>query len=84
MERAEKPGAEALAAKGWWSANKWLVLRRVTQLAVLALFLAGPWFGVWVVKGNIASSLTLDGLPLSDPMCCCRPSPRATGRSPRP
>ena len=34
---------------------------------MLGLFLAGPLFGVWIIKGNIASSLTLDVLPLSDP-----------------
>jgi ferredoxin-type protein NapH len=42
-------------------------LRRATQLAVLGLFLAGPWFGWWIVKGNLASSLTLGVLPLTDP-----------------
>jgi ferredoxin-type protein NapH len=60
-------GAKARAAKGWWPAWKWLVLRRSSQLLFLALFLAGPWFGVWIVKGTLASSLTLDVLPLTDP-----------------
>jgi ferredoxin-type protein NapH len=48
-------------------ANKWLILRRVSQLFILLLFFLGPWFGIWIVKGNIASSLTLDFLPLTDP-----------------
>jgi ferredoxin-type protein NapH len=61
------PGAEARAKKGWWGANRWLVLRRMSQLGVLLLFLVGPIYGWWVVKGNMASSLTLDVLPLSDP-----------------
>lgn len=60
-------GQQALAKKGWLQAHKWLLLRRITQLGILALFLAGPWFGVWIIKGNMASSLTLDILPLSDP-----------------
>lgn len=62
-----RPGAEAVRVKGWFGAHRWLILRRVTQLSVLALFLTGPWFGVWIAKGNLASSLTLDVLPLTDP-----------------
>lgn len=60
-------GAEAIAAKGRWQATKWLMLRRGSQLLFLALFLAGPWLGWWIVKGNLSSSLTLDVLPLTDP-----------------
>lgn len=108
-----KPGAEARAKKGWLKANQWLILRRLTQFAVLALFLVGPlaewWIAKanqsamvgertaaaqvdrstaataaqdsatahrsvstaaedwWIVKGNMASSLTLGVLPLTDP-----------------
>ena len=51
-----------------WRAYRYLLLRRASQLAVLALFLAGPWFGVWLVEGNLASSLTLEVLPLTDPL----------------
>jgi len=60
-------GQQANEKKGWLRAHKWLILRRVSQLSILALFLAGPLFGLWIVKGNMASSLTLDILPLSDP-----------------
>jgi len=60
-------GAEAITAKGWWRAHQWLVLRRGVQLGFLALFLIGPWFGAWIVKGNLSSSRTLDVLPLTDP-----------------
>jgi len=60
-------GTEAIAAKGWVRAHKWLILRRVSQLGILALFLLGPLAGVWIVKGNLASSLTLGVLPLTDP-----------------
>ncbi len=60
-------GKEALRVKGYWRSHKWLILRRLSQLGILALFLAGPWFGIWIVKGNLASSLTLDVLPLTDP-----------------
>lgn len=60
-------GQQAIAKKGWLGAHKWLILRRLSQLSILALFLAGPLFGYWIVKGNMASSLTLEILPLSDP-----------------
>lgn len=63
-----RPGAEAVAGKGWFKAHQWLLLRRVSQLTVLGLFLAGPWLGIWIVKGNLAASLTLDFLPLTDPL----------------
>lgn len=65
--RALQPGAEAIAAKGWVIAHKWLILRRLSQLTILGLFLLGPLAGIWIVKGNLASSLTLDVLPLTDP-----------------
>lgn len=67
MARIAYPGAEAVQVKGRLRANKWLWLRRLSQLGILALFLLGPWFGFWIVKGNLASSLTLDVLPLTDP-----------------
>lgn len=60
-------GSDAVREKGWYQAHKWLVLRRTSQLFFLALFLVGPLTGFWLVKGNLASSLTLDILPLSDP-----------------
>ena len=61
------PGREAIETKGWFRAHKWLLLRRLSQITILGLFLAGPLLGIWIVKGNIASSLTLDALPLTDP-----------------
>lgn len=60
-------GDDAVAAKGWLKAHRFLLLRRLSQLGILALFLSGPLLGVWIVKGNLASSLTLDLLPLTDP-----------------
>ncbi|MDR2239046.1 MAG: quinol dehydrogenase ferredoxin subunit NapH [Zoogloeaceae bacterium] len=60
-------GAEAVAVKGWLRAHKWLLARRVSQLSILALFLLGPLAGIWIVKGNLSFSYTLDILPLTDP-----------------
>jgi ferredoxin-type protein NapH len=62
-----KIGAEAIVRRGWLAAHRWLILRRLSQLSILALFLAGPWFGLWIVKGNLSYSYTLDLLPLTDP-----------------
>jgi len=66
-EQKQQPGVQAIAKKGWFGAHKWLIFRRVSQLGILSLFLMGPVLGIWIVKGNMASSLTLDILPLSDP-----------------
>lgn len=64
---ASRPGAEAVAAKGWRAAHRWLILRRSSQIGILILFLLGPWFGLWLVKGNLNFSYTLNFLPLADP-----------------
>lgn len=64
----EKLGSKALLHKGWWPANRWLTLRRLSQVSILLLFLLGPWAGVWVIKGNLSSSLLLDTVPMTDPM----------------
>ncbi|MBK7900230.1 MAG: quinol dehydrogenase ferredoxin subunit NapH [Betaproteobacteria bacterium] len=61
-----RTGAEAVAVKGWFAAHKWLLLRRLSQLGILALFLLGPLAGLWIVKGNLSYSLTLGVLPLTD------------------
>lgn len=60
-------GSGEVKARGWLLSHKWLVLRRVSQLGVLGLFLLGPLAGIWIVKGNLSSSLTLGVLPLTDP-----------------
>ncbi len=63
----QKPGTEALAAKGWWLTYRWLILRRMSQFGFLGLFLLGPWADIWIVRGNLNASMTLDTLPLTDP-----------------
>jgi ferredoxin-type protein NapH len=64
MKPNSQPGT---ANSGWLVANKWLLLRRLSQFSILGLFLLGPLTGMWIVKGNLASSLTLEKLPLTDP-----------------
>ena len=56
------------ARRGLLARNRWLLLRRASQLLILLAFLTGPWFGVWIAKGNLSSSLTLGVLPLTDPL----------------
>jgi len=65
-------GVEAIAAKGWIKAHKWLLLRRVSQVSILALFLVSPMLvqsldEMWIIKGNLSSSVVLDVVPLTDP-----------------
>jgi len=60
-------GQDAVIKKGWLLAHKWLLLRRFSQLGIIGLFLLGPVFGIWFIKGNMSSSLTLDTVPLTDP-----------------
>ncbi|MCC6533768.1 MAG: quinol dehydrogenase ferredoxin subunit NapH [Burkholderiales bacterium] len=64
---SSSPLAAAIEAKGVLGAHRWLIARRWSQAGILALFLAGPWAGLWLVKGNLSSSLTLEVLPLTDP-----------------
>lgn len=61
---ARKP---SVAARGWWRSHKWWLLRRSSQVAAMAVFMLGPWLGLWLVRGNFASSVVLGVVPLSDP-----------------
>jgi len=62
------PGREATQKKGWLPAQKWLLLRRLSQIGILLLFLLGPLAGIWIVKGSFSASMTLRVLPLTDPL----------------
>ncbi len=62
------PGREAAQKKGWLQAQKWLLLRRISQLGILGLFLLGPLAGIWIVRGSFSASKTLGVLPLTDPL----------------
>lgn len=57
-----------MARRHWLIRHRWLLLRRFSQLGLLAAFLAGPWFGVWMLRGNLASSVVLDTMALTDPL----------------
>lgn len=62
------PGQEARARLGWWRSHRFLLLRRLTQFGVLGLFLLGPLADLWILKGNLSSSLLLETVPLADPL----------------
>ncbi len=68
MSANRNPGAAAREQHGLWLANRWLILRRASQTGIFLLFASGPWLGVWIAKGTLASSMTLGVLPLSDPL----------------
>jgi len=67
MSRAGARNVTAGDQRNWWLRHRYLLLRRLTQSGVLGLFLLGPWAGIWIIKGNLNSSMTLDVLPLTDP-----------------
>jgi ferredoxin-type protein NapH len=54
--------------KNFWRSNKWLILRRLSQLLILVIFLLGPWLSIWIIEGTLANSLLLDMIPLADPL----------------
>ena len=66
-ERAPESAPESTSPRAFWPRQKWLLLRRLAQALVLLAFLSGPWFGVWVLKGNLSASLLFDTVPLTDP-----------------
>ncbi len=67
MARYQRPGSRMTEERGWLQAHRFLLLRRLSQVGIVALFLLGPLAGIWIVQGNLASSLTLGVLPLTDP-----------------
>jgi len=47
--------------------NRWLLARRTSQFSILGLFLLGPLAGLYWLRGDLASSVLLDTLALTDP-----------------
>lgn len=61
-------GREARETLGWWHAYRFLILRRACQLGVILMFLSGPLWNLWILKGNYSASLLFDVIPLTDPL----------------
>lgn len=57
--------------------NCYLILRRFSQLSILALFIGGNLYGWKILRGNLSSSRLLDVVPLTDPFALLQMS--ATG-----
>ncbi|MCL1035829.1 quinol dehydrogenase ferredoxin subunit NapH [Shewanella submarina] len=55
-------------SRNLWQRNRFLLLRRLSQMLVLMCFLLGPLAGIWIFKGNLSSSLVFDAVPLADPL----------------
>jgi ferredoxin-type protein NapH len=68
MIEKRKPGQEAVERKGRLQAYKWLLLRRISQLVILGVFLAGPLLGIWIIRGTLSASEILGFLPMTDPL----------------
>jgi len=66
MRRDAEPAATL--ERSLWQRNRWLLARRASQLLVLALFLLGPWAGVWLARGSLASGELFGVLRLTDPL----------------
>ncbi len=49
------------------SKNKYLILRRFSQISIMFLYIMANVWGINVLTGNLSSSLLLDVIPLSDP-----------------
>jgi ferredoxin-type protein NapH len=47
--------------------SKYLILRRVVQVSIILLYLAGNYYGWKVLAGNLSTSLVFGKIPLSDP-----------------
>lgn len=47
--------------------NRYLMLRRLSQISILALFIGGNIYGWKVLRGNLSTSRLLDVVPLTDP-----------------
>ncbi|WP_206732284.1 quinol dehydrogenase ferredoxin subunit NapH [Halarcobacter mediterraneus] len=50
-----------------WKKYRFLLFRRVVQISILFLYIAGNIWAWNFLKGNLSSSLVLDKIPLADP-----------------
>lgn len=64
----KRAGLEAREKLGWWRAYRFLILRRLSQFSVVLMFLSGPLWNIWILKGSYSASLLFDTVPLTDPL----------------
>ncbi len=53
--------------KTLFSNYKYLLLRRITQVSIMLLYVIANTYGINILMGNLSSSLILKTIPLSDP-----------------
>ncbi len=46
---------------------KYLLLRRIVQISLLVLYFIANAYGIYILKGDLSSSLLFEKIPLSDP-----------------
>ena len=66
-EQMERALRQQLSTTQAGMENGLTLLATTGATAPKLLFLVGPWFGWWIVKGNLSYSYTLGLLPLTDP-----------------
>lgn len=66
--KPQNAGLEARQKLGWWQAYRFLILRRLSQISIVLMFLSGPMWNWWILKGNYSSSMLFDVVPLTDPL----------------
>ena len=47
--------------------HRYLILRRITQITIMSLYIIGNIYGITILQGNLSSSLVMGTIPLSDP-----------------
>ena len=50
-----------------WKKYRFLILRRLTQITIMFLYIAANVWGWKILEGNLSASKVLDTVPLSDP-----------------
>ncbi|HIP43468.1 MAG TPA: quinol dehydrogenase ferredoxin subunit NapH [Aquifex aeolicus] len=60
-------GRESERTKPFLARNKYLILRRITQIGILSLYIGGNYLGWKILQGNLSTSKFLEVIPLSDP-----------------
>ena len=53
--------------KQFWSNNRFLILRRLTQIGILVLYFGSNAWGWMILQGNLSSSIVINFAQVSDP-----------------
>ncbi len=51
----------------WLYKHRFLIARRIVQLSIIGLYIAGNAYGWSILKGNLSSSKIFDVIPMTDP-----------------